>query len=301
MKPSSRAGRFKKKLVSEDQLLRESSQLEKLITPFYELFTQQKITDAEFTGLFIILSLSLRYPGMWLGAKRPSFNINHRLNFPLKDLPFEPNIKKRLPETLGELFNQFALKSTPETVNRAILSWSNGPYPLELMFRIPNPREVLDQQKHGRRCVTVLFKENQIGRFILGERDYLSFTMHDLIHADHFYYHNDCYYGQLGLYGLLHQTLCQGVFKELMSDPKFQYEFEYLIADMNAYAIHSLKCLKAAIEFYGNKEIYQNWISQFSVAKELGLLNTPDYDPHKYDQVILDWISSFITPGVIQK
>jgi len=246
MKPSSRSGRFKKKLVSEEQLLIEAPFIEKMMIPYLELHCAKIISDAELCAIYLICILSIRFPNSWLGSKRKSITTEHHLNFKFSPTAFSPNIQKRINHfSLGDIFNSFALKSTPESVNRAILQWSTGDYPLELMFRIPGPIEVLDQQKNGRRCVTVLTKENQIKRFILGERDSLSFTMHDLIHADHFYYHNTCYFGQIALYGFLSDH--RDHFKDLLSNPGFYSEFEYLIADMNACAIHSLKCLKAAI------------------------------------------------------
>ena len=290
MKSSSRAGRFKTKLVSDAELKIEAPKVKELLAPMHDLLRLQKITPEEFTGIFLILSLSVRYPGNWLGAKRPSLGISHQLNISLSDFDFEPNIKKRLAnvKNLGELFNNFALKSTPEAVNRAMLSWSNGSYPLELMFRIPNPREVLEQQKNGRRCLTVLIHDE----YLFG-RDYLSFTMHDLIHADHFYHNNESYQGQLGFYGLLHKSLCAGFFRELMSVPGFQAEFEYLISDMNAYAIHLMKCLKSAMIHYGSKEIFERWVSDSPVKSSLLLLNSKSYDPHAHDHLILNWLSEF--------
>jgi hypothetical protein len=292
MKPSSRSGRFKKKLVSEEQLLIEAPLIEKKMIFYRELHQSKIISDCELCGIYLIYILSLRFPYSWLGSKRKSISSEHHLNFKLSPTDFPPNIQTRINDlTLGEIFNTFALKSTPESVNRAIIQWSMGHYPLELMFRIPGPLEVLDQQKNGRRCVTVLTKENQIKKFILGERDSLSFTMHDLIHADHFYFHNTCYFGQIALYGFLSDH--RENFKELLGNPDFFSEFEYLIADMNAYAIHSLKCLKSAIIHYGSNEWFENWVKSFEVAEELLLLNSPAYVPELYDPKILEWLNQF--------
>lgn len=292
MKPSSRAGRFKKKLVSEEQLLREAPLVEASMTPFHELHNRQKVTDCELTAVFLIQVLAIRFPGTWLGAKRPSLGLSHELNLPMDTLTFEPNIQRRLTGlSLGDVLNGFALKSTPEAVNRALLHWSSGTYPLELMFRIPGPLEVLEQQYQGRRCVTVLTEASRTSRFILNERDTLSFTMHDLIHADHFYHDNACYQGQLALYGFLRAR--REDFRELLAIPEFAAEFEYLIADMNAYAIHSLKCLKAAIIHYGSKELFADWVREFEIRDELLRLNTREYDPHESDHKILHWLEKF--------
>lgn len=294
MKISSRAGRFKKKLVSLETLKLEAPHIEAQLAPLLLLHRQKLITDAELCSLYVILYLSTRYPKGWLGAKRPSLHLSHQLNFPVKNIPFafEENIQKRLPETLGEIFNHFALKSTPETVNRSLLSWSSGEYPLILMFQIPRPEEVLEQQKHGKRCVTILTKD--LHRFVLGERDPLSFTMHDLIHAAHFYHHNECYEGQVSLYWFLDFCIRENLFSELMGNEDFKWELEYLISDMNAYAIHSLKCLRAAlVHYHPEKEtFYESWVNKTGVPRLLRL-STPQYSPVDEDHLLLQALRTF--------
>src|SRR5262245_5462029 len=156
-KSSSRAGRFKKKLVSEDSLQAEAPVIMARLAPFQEYFSSSKISQAEFTAAYILVYLSHRFPGSWLGSRTQVTKVH---GVPWRSFPFnfEPNILKRLEEveTLQEIFASFALKSTPLAVNRAILEWSAGNYNLELMFRIPMPAEVLNQQKFGRRCVTTV-------------------------------------------------------------------------------------------------------------------------------------------------
>lgn len=285
-KSSSRAGRFKKKLVSSIVLQEETPYLLEKLPIFRE-----RLTGANFAAAYIILYLSKRFPGTWPGAKkefRPMPGPSWR------ELPFdfEPNVKKRLENvhSLQEIFSSFALRATPLAVNRAILEWSCNRYQLELMFRIPTPHEVLLQQKMGRRCVTAIV-DKRIGEYILGERDALSFIMHDLIHADHFYLNNECYRGQLGFYGLLEKTLS---YFDLENE-KFADEFEYVIADMNAYAIHLLKCLKSAMVHYFDQNYFDTWARKINSPEELLLLNSSHYMPEKMDSVILDWLDQFRT------
>ena len=284
IKSSSRAGRFKKKLVSESELHAEAPFILAKVTPFQKL-----LSGSDFVAAYLIIYLSHRYPGNWLGAKKDTQKIPGVL---WRDLPFsfEPNIIRRLEgiDTLNEIFANFALKSTPLAVNRAILEWSAGRYGLELMFRIPWPAEVLNQQKMGRRCVTALV-DPRIATYILGERDALSFTMHDLIHADHFYYHNECYQGQLGFYGLLDSTI--SYFD--LSNEAFAHEFEYLIADMNAYAIHLLKCLKSAMIHYFSEDYFHGWAKDLNPPMALYALNTPDYVPFEMDAQLLAWLDQY--------
>ncbi len=291
-KSSSRAGRFKKKLVSEDDLLVEAPQMMVKLAPFQDLLQSSQISEAEFTACYLLSFLSYRFPGSWLGSKIES---NKIAGISWRDLPFdfEPNIKKRLEKTesLQEIFANFSLKSTPQTVNRAIVKWSDGHYKLELMFRIPKPNEVLIQQKQGRRCVTAL-TDQRISKYILGERDALSFTMHDLIHADHFYHNNQCFEGQLGFYGLLDRTI--SYFD--LSNEDFSHEFEYVIADMNAYAVHLMKCLKSAMIHYYDENYFSDWLADLKAPEALRALNTASYFPEKMDQEILDWLNLYRAP-----
>lgn len=288
-KSSSRAGRFKKKLVSRDELNIEAPLVGAKLTLFFDLLQKGVINEAQFAACYIIVFLAHRNPGSWPGARKSALKIK---GMSLRSLPFEfePNVIKRLQgfETVEEIFANFALKSTPASVNRAVLGWMNGSYGLELMFRIPTPAEVLQQQKQGRRCVTCIL-DKRLSTYILGQRDALSFTMHDLIHADHFYHHNNCYEGQLGFYGLLDRT-----FKYFdLTQQEFANEFEYLIADMNAYAIHLMKCLKSAMVHYFSEEYFNEWPQDLNPPLALKHLNQDTYVPDVMDQEILSWLDQF--------
>lgn len=303
IKSSSRSGRFKKKLVSESFLKLEAPVIEAKIAPLLDLYSQNKITQSEFCTLYIITILGHRYPKHWLGARKIPMNLNHNLNFPISEIPleFEKNVSSRLQniKTLGDLLNNFSLKSTPETVNRSLLLWSQGCYGLILMFHVPSPNEVLEQQKRGQRCVTTLIKRKEIEKYILGERDSLSFTMHDLIHADHFYHQNDCYQGQLGFYGLLSHCLLEGHYDDLLKNMAFKEEFEYVIADMNAYAIHLLKCFKSALIHYheNGEKFFSEWTHKLNLEEgereAILKLNGGNYSPAIHDPILLKFLDKW--------
>ncbi len=293
IKSSSRAGRFKKKLVSEDELQCEAPQILRKIKPFHDLFISAQISQADFTAAYILVYLSHRFPGTWLGSLNQSIKKSPGPSWKSLPFDFQPNIMKRLEEieSIQDIFSHFSFKSTPVSVNRAILQWSQGSYDLELMFRIPRPHEVLRQQKIGRRCVTVIMDE-RISKYILGQRDALSFTMHDLIHADHLYFHNECYLGQLAFYGLLDKTF--DYFD--LTNEKFADEFEYVISDMNAYAVHLMKCLKSAMIHYFGEDYFKSWLSDLGPPQALLELNTPHYNPLEMDRDILLWLEGFSDP-----
>ncbi len=287
---SSRAGRFKKKLVSENFLKFESQKVLISLNPFIDLHQSKKISDAEFVCSYILIFLSSRYPNTFLGAYKKTELIP---GIKIKDLPFDfqKNIIKKIdPQTsLFDLFAQHSFKSTPFSVNRALVEWGKGNYGLELMFKIPKPLDVLKQQITGRRCVTTILDE-RLQNYILGERDALSFTMHDLIHADHFYFHNESFEGQVGFYNLLYRSF--DYFD--LRDKNFADEFEYLISDMNAYAVHLMKCLKSAMIHYFNEDYFRAWLKLVDAPVELTLLNTNKYQPESMDLRIILWLKTFI-------
>ncbi len=301
IKSSSRAGRFKKKLATEKELLIEAPLIEAKMAPVLDLFHKNRLSHSELTTIYLLFILIHRYPKLWLGSKRPCMNIHHKMNYSLSDLHivWQPNIQKRLEgiHNLGELLNHFALKSTPETVSRSLLNWSNGSYGLELMFRIPSSLEVLAQQKMARRCVTVLTNIEKTNSYVLGERDPLSFTMHDLIHADHFYFHPECFEGQLDFYWFIDACMKDGDFDEHLKVSKFSSELDYLISDMNAYAVHLFKCLKAALVFHHAEGVkyFVNWAQKITSDSQerqaLIALNSKTYIPEIQDAFILNLIS----------
>jgi len=303
IKSSSRAGRFKKKLVPEVALEKEAPVIQERMNQILASLENKTISPAEFCAIYIIAVLSHRFPGTWLGSKRSEVLCpEDKLTFLLKDLPceFEPNIQKRLTglATIGEVFQAYAFKSTPLTVNRSVINWSNGLYGLEMMFHIPRPEEVLNQQKQGRRCVTVVLDIKRASKYILGERDALGFTMHDLIHADHFYHNNQCYQGQLGFYGLLDSCMALNHFSEHLINPDFESEFEYLISDMNAYAVHLMKCFKSALTHYheNGDHFFQSWLAKLGLdsieLEALTKLNSENYED-KDDAIILAVLSRY--------
>ena len=294
---SSRAGRFKKRLVGPEALLLEAPILHRRISLLRSWFEESKISDKEFVALSIIATLSHRFPTTWVGSKLPEALRTPSLGFPVSSIPWEldPKILNRLKGhgTLGEVLSRFTLRSTPLSVNRTLLAWGSDEYQLRLFFHIPRPREVLDQQVKGERCVTVLIRESEISKYILGERDHLGFTLHDLIHADHFFKDNIHYQGQVDFYRLLHSAMMAGDFDEALRNEEFEREFEYLISDMNAYPIHLMKCLKSALEHYSpeNRNYFEDWIKRNALSDDLKealtALNTPNYAAERYDGIVL--------------
>lgn len=294
---SSRAGRFKKRLVGPEALGLEAPILHQRISLLRDWLEDKDLSDREFVALSIIATLSYRSPRTWPGAKQSPLLKFTNLSFPLEKIPWEleENVLLRLSgfTTIGDIFNHFALKSIPLAVNRSLLGWGQGEYRLRLFFHIPTPKEVLKQQVLGERCVTVLTKENEIAKYVLGERDHLGFTLHDLIHADHFFRDNEHHKGQIEFYRLLKHGVESGAFQGALEDKEFEREFEYLISDMNAYPVHLMKCLKSALIHYSptGKDYFEEWISRHDFSDEfkssLKNLNSEGYENLREDGIIL--------------
>lgn len=137
-KISIRQGRFKKKLVTLSELETEAPKIEKEMTPFVEEYFAKKITDAELCGIYILLVLNHRRPHHFLGQKLSPIFSNHTMNFPISKLPLSENVLNKISHlSIGDVFNQYSLRSTPIAVNRSLLSWSINDYKLVLSFKIP--------------------------------------------------------------------------------------------------------------------------------------------------------------------
>ena len=244
-----RQGRFKKQLVTHEQLQKEAAEVARLMAPLFRAWELKKINDVNLVALWTLTYLRLRHPKTWWGAKRATPLHNHQLTTPLRELPIdwiaeEQDLINQYP-SLGDLFANRAFKATPQAVNRSLLAWSLSEYPLVLMERVPSVEEVLEQQIRGQRCITIFREQSTLAKLILGERDALGFAFHDLIHADHFFHDNTLMRGQIGFYRQVNDLLKAGLLAPLMAAPDFPEQLDYLIADMNSHPVHLWKCFKS--------------------------------------------------------
>lgn len=107
------------------------------------------------------------------------------------------------------------------------------------LTRVPSPREVLDLQCAGRRCVSVLVVPAELRRLAEG-KDVMNFAVHDLVHATRF-----CgagvapFRGQVGFLRAARRVLQSGEWDALLAtDAVFQRDLDYLLSDMNASCVH---------------------------------------------------------------
>lgn len=132
-------------------------------------------------------------------------------------------------------------------VNSVLLDWSDGRFDLVLADRELDPLRVLQLQTEGRRCVTCIMPPDDLSQYV-HDRDPLSFCLHDLMHAYHFYSNPDWLKPQIGFARLIAESLARGDFEDLYGAPDFRQKFEYAYSDMNAHPVHLLKYMRAIID-----------------------------------------------------
>jgi len=250
---SLRQGRFKKHSIPEGKLPDIGGKLYPAIQNLKDQYHNQQFSSAEFCAHYILLFVKETKGKLWLGSKR--------VNKP------DPRIKKNdLPEIL-RLLDEYTLRGIPEVVNETLILWDQKILPLNLLFTIPKPLDVLKEQMKGERSVTMITHEAGLKKYVLGERDPLSFLIHDLQHAFKFYSHPESFKGQIGFYRFIFELANnEELIKMMMADLQFKEEFEYAISDMNAYSLHLIKHLNNSFKEANKRLHIQNclWKKYFS-------------------------------------
>ncbi len=167
------------------------------------LHKNQKITDHELVGFFLILwSLWLK-PKTWRGPTQPCPHfVDHSLSqFTVKE-SLELFQKNSAPELhpLIQLLKKVPadkkwihwcaetfLQTTPHATISAFKSWAQFPEQLQLMSYVPSPEEVLGLQAKGTRCLSLVYNESEHDKIVANGKNSFEFLTHDLIHADRFY------------------------------------------------------------------------------------------------------------------
>jgi hypothetical protein len=285
-----RSGSYKKILIAEDLLGQGREALIKNI----EILLNLGLEDYELCALYILLFLRLRHPKNWL-QKKQDFKIDHDQKKILDLIPNEFNLTPWEKEKLAgisynDLFNFYNLKGIPLAVNRTMLNWANGNWKVALLTHIPSPRELLRMQVKNTRCITLTVNPHEIDRLVLSSRDPLSFVLHDLHHAGHFFSQIESQKGQLGFYSLVEKVYDQPLLKKsLKGDSQFKSEFDYVVSDMNAYVIHLFKCFKSAFvrtDASNEDPLFPQLLEWWNMPPQVALaahkLNTPDF--HQDDE-----------------
>lgn len=235
-----------KSLIPKTDLRNIYSEIAGDLSNIFLLYKKGDLKSFEVAGLYILLFYFAFRPKNWKGSQlsispsaTPSIylqDIIPRLSFILHD-----------PITLIDFFSTYRLKNVPESAHRALVKWADGEFPLILKTHVPNALQVLDLQKQNQRVVTTVKDPLLLCDYILGERDPMSFVIHDLVHADHFFKDPEVRNEQLGFYIKMSNAYNRGCFCNYLEDSQFLKDFEYLISDMNSVSLHLLMSFKTIL------------------------------------------------------
>lgn len=234
------------------------------------------LSDVEKVQAWVFALSCLRRPQDWFGGLRSNpFDLSETRSS-LLVCPILESARIKIPQkiqfdlTLKAALNFCRIKPLPESALRSLYKLTDPNYPIKILNYVPTPFELLNQQTEGYRIITFNEDYETWPTQIHGERDFLSFILHDLVHADHFLNNETYKKGQLGFYKLIQFIWHHNSLQALMLNHQFKKGFEYIISDMNAHPVHLVKTLKALLfESVKNdslaNSIWQDWISNWSL------------------------------------
>lgn len=150
------------------------------------------------------------------------------------------------------LFADRELWRMPRAVPSALCAWADGERRVDLLFRVPTPRELLRLQSRGRRCVSLL----DDGVPTAPHEDGLAFAVHDLCHLEKFVdptHHTE----QVGFFTLLDRALDHPRFAALQGalDTAWIDDRDHVLADMNGSALFLFLVLKNKLKLAVRRRI----------------------------------------------
>jgi hypothetical protein len=182
-----------------------------------------RIGDAELACTYVAERVHRAAGARWLQAER------------------SPAIAVASPAPAVRLFADRELCRVPRAVPSALCAWADGARPVDLLFRVPTPRELLQLQARGRRCVSLLDDDVAAAP----HEDGLAFAVHDLCHLEKFMdpaHHTE----QVGFFALLDRGLDHPRFAALQAslDATWKGDRDHVLADMNGSAVFLFLVLK---------------------------------------------------------
>lgn len=206
------------------------------------LWLSCQLSDAEWATSYLLSGLSLKSPKRWLGGVNPvdSLNVPNSQSI-FRSHSWSIPIQNKISHFPGliQLVHRFSLLGVRLSARNALCQWHRGYWPLILTEHIPSAFEMLQVQSQGQRFVTLITEPEQLLNEIHDGRDALSFLLHDLDHAHHFYSQPNLMKGQIGFYRLLFLAYRDGCLLEPQSHtPEWIEKMEYLISDINTHPAH---------------------------------------------------------------
>ncbi len=267
-----------------NNLVFEAPKVVELLGPYWSLHDENQIRDCDMVALFILCYFSLRRHKRWCSSysKNPlcgEFFVDDVVSMKLADLDAKFLDSLGL-DYIAKKFKHSSLESTKQLklvdifkhltfsaikhnsdnyINKFMVLWYSGKRPVRLLNYVPTPYEVLTQQAHGERVVTMFKTLEELSRhhtsklnYMSGlkehDRDPLEFLLHDIRHMEHFI-NPDSHHEQVGFFHCLFQ-INEGKLKRYFLDvlgyeKSLWFEMEYVISDMNCFSTHLLRYLHA--------------------------------------------------------
>jgi len=251
-------------------------QNQQLFSEWNQLF--KKLNSSQKVQAWVITLSLLRRPDDWFGGFRKnlfiaSADVSFSHPLILSDLA-TPSSPLQFSEKLAglnlfQIANEVKIKALPETALRALTCLTKQRYPLQVVTQVPTPKELLQIQLEGKRIISFNEDFKTWPHTLYHGRDFLSFMIHDLIHADHFFATPANRAGQLGFYRCIQMILEDQNLQTLLSDSVFNEAFEYIISDMNSHPVHLFKTLHARVLHSIESEmnaisLWNSWTSVWS-------------------------------------
>jgi hypothetical protein len=225
---TARKRRFRKNFLNRDFRLRHAEEWALLWRRDRSDYERGNFSGAEFCARVLLRVYEDLFEGRWRNGLREN--------------------PSRVPSlesgALTELC-RYRVKSLPEAAVQALLRWAAGEIELHIFDHVPSSMEVLKLQTQGVRCLSLMVKPEDIVDFSHEGRDFLSFLIHDLIHAQLMTAGAEEFRHQIKFARWLHSewpSLSVGIEGEAL------HELEYMASDMNSHIVHLLKTFKSWVK-----------------------------------------------------
>lgn len=251
------------------------------------------LSDVEKVQAWVVALSCLRRPNDWFsGERKNKFSAEkHHHSLTLKKIfentPIKLSNKLNSQLNIIDFINNFKIKAVPESAMRSLCFISNKRYPLIITQEIPDAKKLLQLQISGKRIISINEDYEKWPHTLYAERDHLGFLLHDLIHADHFFYearHRD---GQLGFYNFINLIIDDAQVQTLLKSESFKKGFEYIISDMNSHPLHLFQTLHSLLfsELKNDEfamQLWSTWCDLKDLAahekKALNSINLPSFN-----------------------
>ncbi len=146
---------------------------------------------------------------------------------------------------------EYHVRGVPEGAVQGLRYWAAG-FPVRLLRDVPAPREILELQAQGRRCVTLLDAALAAGPY----QDPLAFALHDLRHLAKFAAPAH-YFEQVGFFATLARAQTTPAWSRFEAglDVSWQTDRDQVLADMNGSSVFLFAALKMKLKMAARRAL----------------------------------------------